>query len=88
MKTIWKYEVSVAAEVSIPMPEGAVILPHVQMLHSEAMNIWAIVDPDAPAKEKTVHVVGTGHPMHRYLGQYLGTATDGTLVWHVFEEAS
>lgn len=81
---IWKYEVPITDEVSVEMPEGARILPHVEMLWSRALNIWAVVDPDAAPTHRTVQVIGTGNNMPE-VGTYVGTATDGAYVWHVFE---
>ncbi len=85
MKTIWKFPVGVANEQTVAMPEGAKALS--VQVQKDFLCIWAIVDSEAPVRDVTVYVCGTGHPLD--MGEdtvYVGTVqvASGGLVWHVF----
>lgn len=87
MRTIWKFDVTVADEVSVTMPRGAQIV-HVATTPTPAfLQVWAIVDPKAAKVGRRLSIRGTGHDLEE-VGDYLGTVESGMLVWHVFESAS
>lgn len=96
---VFRYPLAVTDQQTIPMPRGARLLS-VQRRESgepvrvgvgshEPVELWALVDPDAPPEERRFRVAGTGHPIEddparlSFLGsvQLLG----GQLVFHVFE---
>lgn len=90
MKTIYKFQLYVMDEVTIPMQPGAEILTVREQ--DGQLALWAIVDPDRPATEmRRFRVVGTGNPMHafqptwRYIGTIQQATAFGEMVWHVFE---
>lgn len=98
--TVYRYPVELVDEQTITMPAGAEIL-HVarrENHHSllgvgspDAVDLWALVDPDQPPEARRIQVVGTGHA----LGDtddltHLGSVqiSGGALVFHVFERRS
>lgn len=87
MKTIWKYPFHVSDYVSIEMPRGAQILPHVEAAGQTMLVVWAKVDTDQPTETMTLAVVGTGNTLPTFSdhGTYIGTALAGPFVWHVFQ---
>lgn len=85
MKTVWKFELPVQDDVTVSMPQGAIVLD-VQSAHAGMLTLWAIVHPDEPTEDRAFHVRGTGHPLGE-VGQYVATVSDGPFVWHVFEAA-
>jgi len=90
MMKIFKYPIGIHDKLTIRMPEGAKVLC-VQTQKSEADEvpcIWALVDDKAPTEERTFLTFGTGHPIEKMPGDWIGTyqLEDGALVFHVFEE--
>lgn len=84
--TIWKYPVTYG-HFSLGMPKGAQILT-VQM-QADTANIWALVDPTAPAVSRRFILYGTGHDVTDRPLKYIGTfqpMSNGELVFHLFEE--
>ena len=85
--TIWKYSLDITGVQKVLMPRGARLLC-VQMQYGDP-KLWALVDPNMASEERTILTFGTGHPVPRITGPYVGTyQTDGGLVFHVFEEAA
>lgn len=84
-KTIWKFDVPVVGEFSVPMPVGAQVLS-VQLQHGEA-KMWVLVDTAWPVEPKRFAVHGTGHPVPPNRGRFIGTfqLDGGSLVFHLFE---
>ena len=87
-KIIWKYELDVADEQTIKMPDGAEILS----IHSKwgIPCLWALVDPSEPMVDRLFQTFGTGHEIEYGMGsvrKYLGTyqMREGALIFHVFE---
>ena len=85
MTTIWKFQLDISDRQTVMMPHGAVII-RVDSPSPSTLNLWAIVNPEAPTEERVIDVYGTGHdiPYQEELA-YLGTTTPYPLVWHVFE---
>jgi hypothetical protein len=86
MKAIWKYEVK-PSHFTVEMPVGAKILTC--QVQGESIQMWAMVDPDAPTVEKDFVTAGTGQYLDDLLVEtmdYIGTfqPTPG-LVFHLFE---
>lgn len=85
MTRIFKYPLRITDIQTVPMPEGAETLS-VQM-QNEFPCIWARVDDSHASVERTVVIVGTGHPCPGDDdAHYVGTVQQfgGSLVWHVF----
>lgn len=82
MKTIHKYPLKVADTQKLQLPWKAQVLS-VQFQAGELM-MWALVTPDAPKVERTIHTYGTGHQVPVDPGTHIGTVQQGGLVWHLF----
>lgn len=97
--TVYRYPLAVTDRQVISMPEGATILKvarrdgHTVVLGvgaHEAVELWALVDPDAPMRERVIRAAGTGHPMPDAAElTYLDTVQvrNGQLVFHFFESS-
>ena len=84
MKAIWKYELVIADNQSILMPEYAVVLA--ANAQDEKPVIWVEVDPGTPLKLRHIEIFGTGHPIDNSNRFYIGTVFIGNFVWHVYEK--
>lgn len=82
--TIWKYVLRVIDSQLVAMPEGAQILSaHVQ---NGELCIWALVNPGAVKKPRTIEINGTGHRLSSKVNRrFIGTVLVHQFVWHVFE---
>lgn len=96
--TIYRYRLNIIDEQTISMPTGAEILTvarregaHRALLgvgSHEPVEMWALVDPDAPMQERRIRIAGTGHPLADVDNlAFLGSVqiAQGQLVFHVFE---
>ena len=85
MKTIWKYGIPARVTV-LDMPSGAEILT-IQMQGAD-LCLWALVDPAQSTETRKFHAYRTGDTAPDSAERYVGTAlaSDGSRVWHVFEE--
>jgi hypothetical protein len=91
MKTIWKFELAVTDSQTVMMPEGAHVLCIQVQGGGDVPQIWAAVDTEAERVRRHFRTFGTGHPLSgmnapHYVGTY--QIRGGTLVFHVFEDAS
>jgi hypothetical protein len=88
VKKIFKYDLRVTDVDHVKMPDGAQII-HVdwQGPNIQQLQLWAVVDPDAPLFDREFRVIGTGHPIADLPDlQHIGTVVQPIgLVWHVFE---
>lgn len=91
MLTIYKYPLQIADVQTVMVPEDAE--PLSVQLQGDVLCLWMLVDPEAAALPRTIHIRGTGHPIegvgeHGLIGDYVGTVqmAGGLLVWHVFDE--
>lgn len=82
-QTIWKFEVDVDDDITLKMPQPAVILD-VKAPAPDQLLIWAVVDPALPETERRLHVRGTGHVLGA-VGEHIATLPVGPSVWHVFK---
>ena len=83
---VYKYRLLLAGlPQTLPLPTLARPL-HVAVQDGE-LTLWALVDPAAPPGRRQFLVCGTGQELGLSLvsSLYLGTATSGAFVWHVFE---
>lgn len=87
MKTIWKYRLDVADEISVEMPVGAKVLTARDQ--GDDICVWALVDQDQmQMRAKTFIVVPTGRQIDEAGLRYVGTAyvRGGMLIFHIFEK--
>lgn len=86
MKVIYKYPLVVAGEQQVEMPKGAQLLT--VQVQREVFCVWAIVDTDAEKEQRTISIIGTGHPLADAASlDYLGSAQlSDALIFHVFEK--
>lgn len=91
MTTVWKYELKMAEEQSIEMPDGAKILS-AQMQAGQLM-LWALVDTEHAKAGRMIGILGTGQPAAhwmnwpnaRFISTVQITGSISVLVLHVFE---
>ena len=87
MSKIWKYTLEYTDSQTLDIPEGAEILT-VQM-QAKQIQIWAIVDPEAPKESITIHMITTGHEMPKMVKlDYIGTCQRGFELLHIFKEVT
>lgn len=96
MREIWKFPISrldpvligesgQGARGLVSMPASAEVLS--VGVQGATICLWAMVDPALAVDQETrqVNVFGTGWPVARDPGKFLGTVqTPPGLVWHVF----
>lgn len=87
-KTIWKFELKLTDMQPVEMPEGAEILS-VQNQEGK-ISLWALVDPTAIKKIRTIEIFETGSDVYCDMGiqrKYISTfqMRSGLLIYHVFE---
>lgn len=85
MKKIFKYEVALQGEFKLNIERHATIL--CCQMQNDKPKIWAIVDTEAPADERTFKLYGTGHEIGDTNLKYIDTIQlqDGLYVFHLFE---
>jgi hypothetical protein len=85
MKTVYKYPVPPDDTFEMMLPQGAQILT-VDLQFGE-MQLWALIDPDAPLNRRRFRLAGTGHPIKERNLLYINTfqAHGGALILHLFE---
>ena len=84
-ETVWKFPLSPADELSIPMPENAWVLS--AGVQNDAAYLWAVVDPSAKTKSRHFRLVSTGGHMPNENMRFISTIhfANAGLVFHVFE---
>ena len=87
MHTIYKYEIPMAGEFTIQMPEGAQVLDI--QVQREAPMMWVLVDPEKPIKHRHFRMYGTGHPISDDIAVLYHHGSfqlqNGNFLGHVFE---
>jgi hypothetical protein len=83
---IYKYPFSVAGEFDLQLPRGSSLLS--VQVQAGTPCLWALVDADEPQASRHFRVFGTGHPVPKFSGSFVGTfqLEGGALVFHLFEE--
>jgi hypothetical protein len=84
MKTVYKYEIELANEVTLDLPVGAEVIKFDKDPNRTQLCIWCIVDTNQPIKAKTFAIRGTGGNIESNLW-YLTSAIVNPFVWHLFE---
>lgn len=83
MITIWKYNVLMAVQFKLELPEKSRVLS-VQM-QDEAPCMWVRVDTERPLEVRQFAIVGTGNAVPDGYTEHLGTWQQGRFVFHLFE---
>lgn len=84
-QAVHKYPISITADVTVMMPEGAIVTA-VGLDGSGRPCVWALVDPSKPAGEaRKFGVYGTGGQVPDFW-EFRGTFFTMPFVWHVFED--
>ncbi len=86
MKKIWKYTLHVSDHPVLRMQKGAKVLS-VDVQHGD-IQVWALVDPEAPRELRRFRMARTGHPLEDEIAsmRFIGTVQmmGGQLIWHIF----
>ena len=83
---VWKFPLeNRAVTTKVEMPAGAQVL-RVGVQHGE-IQLWALVDPDAPKEARAFEVYGTGHEIKPGNLRFISTffVQGGIYVFHAFE---
>lgn len=76
-------------ETEVKMPADAKILSARSSDALGLIDIWAIVNPDAPIVTRVIGSVGTGFAkvdnLSAYRDRFIDTVVDGPYVWHLFD---
>lgn len=84
MKKIYKYELTVTDHWIIQVPVGEFKPLSVQYRNGK-LCLWALVTPSEYVRYAHIYIHGTGNPVEDADNQeYIGTAQNGSAVWHVF----
>ena len=85
MQTVYKYEMSPLIVQVIEIPSGGVCR-HVGEQNGN-ICLWVEVDTDRPMLDRTLRIVGTGHPLPKDEElDFLGTVPMANgLVFHIYE---
>lgn len=81
---VWKYEIPMADQFVIEMPQGSQVLA--VQLQGKVPTMWFKVYPDGPPCKVKFLLVGTGHEHVEEDVTHMGTFQYGELVFHVFRE--
>lgn len=80
MKEIWKF--------TLDGPDKLIKAPVEKWLDVKVQDdnicVWAVIDHDFQEKDYYLYTLGTGWPVNKIIGDYLGTVLDGAYVWHLF----
>jgi hypothetical protein len=84
-RTIWKYPLQITDLQNVLMPEGAQLLS--AQMQGDTLCLWALVNPKASKRVRTIEIIGTGNPCEDVPRKYISTTqmAGGALIWHVFE---
>ena len=84
MRVIWKFTLK-AWEKTVPMPDEAEVLSC--DFQGELLQVWAMVDPSKPPRDRGFSVIPTGHMFGPPIGELVGIAhhREHGLVFHVFD---
>ncbi len=83
MKTIYKYRLKLVDLQIIEMHVGAEILSAGLDVDS-VLCVWTAQDTSQPTVSRRIAIVGTGNPLSDAM-MFIGSVTQGSYVWHVFE---
>lgn len=85
MTAIWKFKLELSSEQTIKVPCGA--RPLCAQPQAGSICIWMQLEAnDKPLTERSVRIVGTGHPFEAQGLQYIGSVQIQSFVWHIYIE--
>ena len=83
-KTIWKFPLEITDRQAIEIPAGGHILS-AGLDPSHVPSVWALVDPKRSNVKHTIVICGTGRPVPKDVGRFIGSFVHlNAFVWHVF----
>jgi hypothetical protein len=85
MRRIWRYPLTLNPLQTLEVPRGARPLS-VEWQGTNGLNLWALIDDEAPRVTRGIYVVATGEPLPAGVGEFIGTVLEGSYVWHCFWE--
>ena len=81
---IWKYNLPLQFQKTIPMPQGAKPLHLGHQYNESERNLWVLVDPDEPVVDMKIYWLPTGAKVESGM-EYIGTLVESdNTVWHCF----
>jgi hypothetical protein len=83
MTTIWKFQLDLFDEQQIILPVGAKILT--AQINQGSICLWAEVEAYAKKENRSIFIVGTGHPLPNCVTKYIATVQADNFVWHIYE---
>lgn len=93
MRTVFKYKLEAVERPVAKMPEDARVLcvaSQPDPEQTEAIYVWAMVDPEKPQRPYRFELVGTGHAIGPDIHEdsYVGSVhfKYAPLVFHVFQD--
>ena len=86
---VFRWTFRVEDQVSLSLPEGAELLM-VKAVGLDHIEMWALVNEDAPMVDRRLRIAGTGHHIQTvdtavYVGSTISHDGPARLVWHVFD---
>lgn len=90
MKAVWKFPIEITDDFELELPAGAEIL-YVDSQRDTEVNMWALVDTEAPKMFRKFHLAGTGYHIDEALNLTKANHVasfqmqGGALVFHLFE---
>ncbi len=89
-RVVYRYRLPITDVAEVEMPERPDILSLGPPRDGrDELDMWALINPDAPLRTYRFLVCGTGHPVPENRGAFVGSVTThgGQLVWHVWVAA-
>lgn len=85
MKTIYKFPLKITDIQKVSMPKDSTILT--VQVQRKIPCLWALVETDKQAEERSFRIITTGHPILNNIIRYIGTfqVLESDYVGHVFE---
>lgn len=82
---IWKFPLNLTDEQAIEADAWIDRPLHVGLDPSGILCLWCEVSTRRTSRRTaTVHIIGTGNLFPVARGQYVGSVTQGSFVWHVY----
>jgi hypothetical protein len=82
-RRIFKYTLTLQEYQTLNLPRNAEIITFRSQLGK--LTIWAIVNTELDYVPREFQIVGTGEDFVIANRKYIGTAEQGSFVWHLFE---
>ena len=83
MEIIYKYQLDITDRQNVKLPIDAEILSIQDQ--GGVVCMWAKIDPNKIAIDRTIIIYGTGIPCEDIEGTFISTLQVGAMVWHFFQ---